>query len=75
MLKDSVLVARAATAWPGAKDPEADGRAQASRRRTLPVGVPDPEVWGPQVRESGGEIDPVEVAASVSGGRVRRRRP
>lgn len=70
LLKDAVLVARAATPWPGAKDPEADGRAQASRRRTLPVGVPDPEVWGPGVQADAGE-----VAAAVSGGRVRRRRP
>lgn len=70
LLKDAVLVARVATPWPGAKDPEADGRAQASRRRTMPVGVPDPEIWGPGV-----ESDPAEVAAAVSGARVRRRRP
>lgn len=70
LLKDSVLVARSATPWPGAKDPEADGRTQASRRRTLPVGVPDPEIWGP----AAGEVEPGEVAAAVSGARVRRRR-
>ncbi|MGJ6980086.1 NADH-quinone oxidoreductase subunit C [Aestuariimicrobium soli] len=74
LLKDSVLVARAVTPWPGAKDPEADGRAQASRRRTLPVGVPDAQVWGPEVRARGVQADPAEVAADVSGGRVRRRR-
>ena len=72
LLKDEVLVVRATTAWPGAKDPEADGRGQASRRRTLPVGVPDPEVWQPGQDRS--TLDAAEVAAAVSGGRVRRRR-
>ena len=46
--KDFVLVARAAKAWPGAKEPgESDGDAP-SRRKTRPPGVPDPEVWGPR---------------------------
>ncbi|WP_022910969.1 NADH-quinone oxidoreductase subunit C [Aestuariimicrobium kwangyangense] len=71
LLKDSVLVSRAGLPWPGAKDPETDGRSQASRRRTLPVGVPDPETWGPL---AAADVDPAEVAATVSGGRVRRRR-
>jgi len=49
--KDFILAARAAKAWPGAKEPgESDrdlGRAAPSRRRTLPPGVPDPS-WGPR---------------------------
>ena len=49
--KDFVLAARAAKAWPGAKEPgESDGDAHSSpsRRKTRPPGVPDPEVWGPR---------------------------
>ena len=45
------LAARAAKAWPGAKEPgESDGDAHSSpsRRKTRPPGVPDPEVWGPR---------------------------
>jgi NADH-quinone oxidoreductase subunit C len=46
--KDFVLVARAARAWPGAKEPgEADSEASPSRRRLLPPGVPAPS-WGPR---------------------------
>lgn len=69
MLKDAVLPARVNTPWPGVKDPEADGWGQASRRRTLPVGVPDPDAAPPE-----GDYDPAEIAAAVSGARVRRRR-
>jgi NADH-quinone oxidoreductase subunit C len=49
--KDFVLVARAAKAWPGAKEPgesDADHAGAPSRRKTRPPGVPDPEVWGPR---------------------------
>lgn len=51
--KDFVLAARAAKAWPGAKDPgESDaevGRgASPGRRKMRPPGVPDPDVWGPR---------------------------
>ncbi|MGZ4593323.1 MAG: NADH-quinone oxidoreductase subunit C [Actinomycetes bacterium] len=51
--KDFVLAARAAKAWPGAKEPgesDADvGRGGApGRRKTRPPGVPDPDVWGPR---------------------------
>ncbi|HEX7188736.1 MAG TPA: NADH-quinone oxidoreductase subunit C [Actinomycetes bacterium] len=46
--KDFVLAARAAKAWPGAKEPgESDGDAP-SRRKNRPPGVPDPDVWGPR---------------------------
>ncbi|MBT0767796.1 NADH-quinone oxidoreductase subunit C [Kineosporia sp. J2-2] len=44
--KSFVLAARAAKAWPGAKDPGDSGRAP-TRRKTLPPGVPDPS-WGPR---------------------------
>ena len=47
--KDFVLAARAAKAWPGAKEPgESDAGGPPSRRKTRPPGVPDPEVWGPR---------------------------
>jgi NADH-quinone oxidoreductase subunit C len=49
--KDFVLAARAAKAWPGAKEPgesDADAHGAPSRRKTRPPGVPDPEVWGPR---------------------------
>jgi len=52
--KDFVLAARAAKAWPGAKEPgESDAGGPPSRRKTRPPGVPDPDVWGP--RPPGGE--------------------
>ena len=47
--KEFVLAARAAKAWPGAKEPgESEGEASPSRRKTLPPGVPDPQEWGPR---------------------------
>lgn len=70
--KDVPLAARAAAVWPGAKEPGADSAP--SRRRMVPPGVPDPELWG--------DRDPnatppaaVDIATSLTGGRVRRRRP
>jgi hypothetical protein len=54
--KDFVLAARAAKAWPGAKEPgesDADVGASPGRRKTRPPGVPDPETWGP--RPPGGD--------------------
>lgn len=47
--KSFVLAARAAKAWPGAKDPgDAGGSGKApSRRKIQPPGVPDPS-WGPR---------------------------
>ena len=49
--KEFVLAARAAKAWPGAKEPgesDADAHGSPSRRKTRPPGVPDPETWGPR---------------------------
>jgi NADH-quinone oxidoreductase subunit C len=69
--KDEVLVARSSTGWPGTKEP-GEPVASPGRRRTLPPGVPEPEVWGdrdPNERPA----DPAEIAASTVGGRVRRR--
>ncbi|GAB3272640.1 NADH-quinone oxidoreductase subunit C [Kineosporia babensis] len=43
--KSFVLAARAAKAWPGAKDP-GDSGAKPARRKNLPPGVPDAS-WGP----------------------------
>jgi NADH-quinone oxidoreductase subunit C len=44
--KSFVLAARAAKAWPGAKDPADSGGKAPSRRKIQPPGVPDPS-WGP----------------------------
>lgn len=66
--RDAVLGARALTPWPGAKEA---GDATAARRRMVPPGVPDPDVWGDRTGEP---ADPAEVAASQTGGRVRRQR-
>jgi len=52
--KSFVLAARAAKAWPGAKDPgDSSGKAP-SRRKIQPPGVPDPS-WGPRSPEVSGE--------------------
>ena len=52
--KSFVLAARAAKAWPGAKDPgDSSGKAP-SRRKIQPPGVPDPS-WGPRSPEASGE--------------------
>jgi NADH-quinone oxidoreductase subunit C len=60
--KDFVLVARAAKAWPGAKEPgesDADrGGASPGRRKTRPPGVPDPEAWGPRPPAAGQAAPP-----------------
>jgi NADH-quinone oxidoreductase subunit C len=47
--KSFVLAARAAKAWPGAKEPgeSGEGHASPSRRKVLPPGVPDAS-WGPR---------------------------
>jgi NADH-quinone oxidoreductase subunit C len=45
--KSFVLAARAAKAWPGAKDPADSGGKAPSRRKIQPPGVPDP-AWGPR---------------------------
>lgn len=67
--KDAVLAARAGVDWPGAKEP---GGAP-SRRRMVPPGVPEPEIWGDR-DPSAPDPDPADVAESAVGGRVRRRR-
>jgi NADH-quinone oxidoreductase subunit C len=67
--KDTVLAARAGIDWPGAKEP---GGAP-SRRRMVPPGVPEPEIWGDR-DPSAPQPQPDEIAGSAVGGRVRRRR-
>ncbi|MDO5533727.1 MAG: NADH-quinone oxidoreductase subunit C [Propionibacteriaceae bacterium] len=67
--RDAVLAARVVRPWPGAKEP--GETVAAGRRRMVPPGVPDPEVWG---EREGDPASPEEVAASTAGGRVRRRR-
>ena len=57
--KDFVLAARAAKAWPGAKEPgESDEGGPPSRRKTRPPGVPDPDVWGPRPSGPAPELEP-----------------
>ena len=57
--KDFVLAARAAKAWPGAKEPgESDEGGPPSRRKTRPPGVPDPDVWGPRPSGPTPELEP-----------------
>lgn len=68
--KDHPLAARVAVPWPGAADPEEGARA---RRRMVPPGVPDPAVWGER-DPAAGPAAPEEIAAGVSGARVRRSR-
>lgn len=65
--KDVVLAARTARPWPGSGDPGG----LAGSRRTAPAGVPDPAVWGN--RHADDPADPAEIAASLTGGRRRRR--
>ncbi len=84
--KDEVLAARTGMSWPGAKEPgESDlhpepvegsastGSVRTSRRRLVPSGVPDPEIWGDR-DPTASEPQPAEVAESAAGGRTRRRR-
>jgi NADH:ubiquinone oxidoreductase subunit C len=49
--KDFVLATRAATPWPGEKEPgesESTPVPKRSRRRARPLGVPEPGTWGPR---------------------------
>jgi NADH-quinone oxidoreductase subunit C len=73
--KEEVLAARTAVNWPGAKEPgESDLRPDHNpRRRLVPRGVPDPEVWGDRPADAA-PADPGEIAGSLGGGRTRRRR-
>jgi NADH-quinone oxidoreductase subunit C len=82
--KEEVLAARTGMSWPGAKEPgESDlrpveggasaGSTRTPRRRLVPPGVPDPEVWGDR-DPAAPEPQPAEVAESAAGGRTRRRR-
>ena len=70
--KDEVLAARTGLNWPGAKEP-GESDASQRRRRMVPPGVPEPEIWGDR-DASQPAAGPSEVAESVVGGRVRRRR-
>ena len=70
--KDVVLPARVGTPWPGAKE-TGEGDSAPSRRRMAPPGVPDPGIWGGREPGEPGPT-PEEIAASLAGGRVRRRR-
>ena len=46
--KDFVLASRVVREWPGAKEP-GESHTGATRKRMRPPGVPDPDVWGPQL--------------------------
>lgn len=69
LLKDALLVERAATPWPGAQEPT--GGARAGRRAAPPPGVPQTATW--QRLREGEEVPAEEVAAELAGTRVRRR--
>ena len=69
--KDEVLAARAGLSWPGAKEPGESDEPPA-RRRMVPPGVPDPEVWGDRASEAP-DAEPAEIAGSLATGRTRRR--
>ncbi|WP_436786304.1 NADH-quinone oxidoreductase subunit C [Yinghuangia sp. YIM S10712] len=76
--KDFVLASRVAKPWPGAKEPgESDAHEGAARspgrRRTLPPGVPDPAVWGPDADRAPATSD--EPAAAPRAGRTPGDRP
>ncbi|MBK8460029.1 MAG: NADH-quinone oxidoreductase subunit C [Micropruina sp.] len=66
--KDDILGARVTRPWPGSKEP--GETSAAGRRRMVPPGVPDPEIWGAR---HGEPATADEVARSAVGGRVRRR--
>jgi NADH-quinone oxidoreductase subunit C len=74
--KEFVLAARAAKAWPGAKEPgESEGEAPRRRKLTAP-GVPDPDAWGP--RPTGtppGEPAPSRAERAARPARVAREKP
>jgi len=55
--KSFVLAARAAKAWPGAKDPGDSAGKAPSRRKIQPPGVPDPS-WGPREPDPPAELAP-----------------
>jgi NADH:ubiquinone oxidoreductase subunit C len=46
--KEFVLAARAAKAWPGAKEPGESAGEAPRRRKIAAPGVPDPDAWGPR---------------------------
>ena len=48
------------------------GSAHSARRRMVPPGVPDPEVWGDRPGEAPA-AEPDEIAEALAGGRTRRR--
>ncbi len=70
--KDVVLAARTVVAWPGAKEPGEQASAP-SRRKMVPPGVPDAQVWGDRDADMPAPTAE-ELAAAIAGGRVRRRR-
>jgi NADH-quinone oxidoreductase subunit C len=72
--KSFVLAARAAKAWPGAKEPgESDSATtprSPGRRKVAPPGVPDPVTWGPREPEPAPAADlasEVEPSADAEG--------
>lgn len=68
LLKDAVLAARSVREWPGLSAEERGAR------RAIPIGVPDPQLWGDRDPEQG-PPSPAEVAAEVGGAQRTRRVP
>ena len=46
--KEFVLASRVAKPWPGAKEPGESAHDRPARRPMQPLGVPDPDDWGPE---------------------------
>ncbi len=65
--KDVLLEPRSDVSWPGALEP-GESEASPSRRKLLPVGVPDPTV------AQDPRATPEDIALSATGTRVRGRR-
>jgi NADH-quinone oxidoreductase subunit C len=58
--KEFILASRVAKPWPGAKEPGESHDATAAKRQPMrPMGVPDPNEWGPQAGKAPAAEAPV----------------
>jgi NADH-quinone oxidoreductase subunit C len=77
--KEFVLAARAAKAWPGAKEPGESEHGAPSRRTLQPPGVPDVTSWGPRPFGTAAAAPPQELSERRSArgerGSDRKARP
>ena len=73
--KDFVLAARAAKAWPGAKEPGESEAGTAKRAPMRPPGVPDPNEWGPRAGQMPETAPPVARGRGPAAARPRPATP